>query len=142
MQQGLSEVAADVEADPGAVFEAHGAESVEELVTEEGATERDEASDRAVSRLFEEDLSRPERRSTAGGEPTRQSETGESTTTPAVLADLERAIEVTDGADPTDLEDVELAELDDADVAAALAAAEELDGNGTAPSVPAEWTDQ
>ncbi|AGN01667.1 hypothetical protein L593_08610 [Salinarchaeum sp. Harcht-Bsk1] len=160
MQPGLSEVARDVEADPAAVFEAHDAESVEELVTGAGAPERDATSDRAVRRLFEGDLDRPERRSTteepSGGVPStgdpssrasacgvEDGSAGESTTTPAVLVELERAID--EAEEPAAVDGDDFDALDD-EVADALAVAEELDeaDAGEADlesSVPEEWQD-
>lgn len=155
MQPGLSEVAGDVEADPGAVFEAHGAESVDELV-DDGASasesagaataERDADSDRAVSRLFAGGLDRPERRepsrhSDAGREESAADRSGTSTTTPAVLADLERAIDAADAEDPAAVDPTELDGLDDADVQDALAAAADLDDEELPESVPASWDD-
>lgn len=138
MQRGLPEAARHVEADPGAVFDAHGAESVDELVASGESPERDTASDRAVIRLFEGDLDRPERRSSDEIDRSGTPRTGESTTTPAVLTDLERAIEASESDDPDVLSTEDL-DLDDADVADALAAAEELDGGELPPSVPDEW---
>jgi hypothetical protein len=158
MQPGLSEVAGDVEADPGAVFDAHGAESVDELVDEGAsdrgstggaAAERDADSDRAVSQLFAGGLDRPERRAApdrrgdagAGPEPaTAGDRTGASTTTPAVLADLERAIDAA-ADDPAAVDPDDLDELDDADVEDALAAAADLDDEELPESVPAAWRD-
>jgi hypothetical protein len=155
MQPGLSEVAGDVEADPGAVLEAHGAESVDELVTEgasdrgsqDGASaERDADSDRAVSRLFESGLDRPEQRSgtptegtTPSGETPPSDRTRESTTTPEVLGDLERAIEATAEETSADLDPADLDTLEDGDVEDALAAAEQLDDATLPESVPEEW---
>lgn len=155
MQPGLSEVAGDVEADPGAVFDAHGAESVDELVdggASEGGSagaataEGDADSDRAVSQLFAGGLDRPERRSGAGTEqtgsmsqPDSADRTRESTTTPAVLADLERAIDAADADDPSAVDPAALDELDDADVEDALAAAAELDDEECTESVPEHW---
>lgn len=157
MQPGLSEVAGDVEADPGAVFEAHGAESVDELVAEDASergsqsgAERDADSDRAVDRLFASGLDRPERREppehcaggSTGTEPaTATDRTEPSTTTPAVLADLERAIEAADADDPAAVDPADLDELDDADVEDALAAAADLDDEELPESLPASWDD-
>lgn len=142
MQPGLAEVARDVDADPTAVLEAQGAESVDELVAEAGEAERDAGSDRAVTRLFEGDLDRPERRPTPDCDAARGTEPDEPATTPAVLADLDGAIEASDDAAPDELAEVDLGSLNDADVAAALAAAEEREASGAAPSVPAEWTEE
>ena len=143
MQPGLSDVANDVDADPGAVLEANGAESVDDLVTAESEPEQDAASRRAVSRLFEEELDRPERRPTprheqgdGAGTPPR-----ESADVPAVLAELERAIEAgEDGRTDDDPANIEA--LDDADVADALAAAAALDDDELPASVPEEWREE
>lgn len=164
MQPGLSEVAGDVEADPGAVFEAHGAESVDELVADGGAAEGETAGDdSAVDRLFAEELSRPERRPDASrdrshpgtsradaGRGRSSAETGESVTKPSVLDDLERAIDASEGGDAPDLDDVGLQDLadgnldalEDGDVADALAAAEELEDGELPVAVPEEWREE
>ncbi|WP_248517907.1 hypothetical protein [Salinarchaeum laminariae] len=156
MQPGLPEAARRVEADPGAVFERHGAESVDELVASGEAPERDDVSDRAVSSLFEGALARPERQSVSSGEGSGTPTAGEpssgvdeesateSTTTPAVLADLKRAIDETEADAPGAVDGEELDALDDAEVAEALAIAEELETADAGEvdcqtSIPAEW---
>ncbi|GAB3691090.1 hypothetical protein GCM10028857_28110 [Salinarchaeum chitinilyticum] len=139
MQRGLPDAARNVEADPGAVFDAHGADSVDELVASDGSPERDAGSDRAVIRLFEGGLDRPERRSADEIERSGTARVGESTTTPAVLGELERAIEASESDDPATLSAEDLDALDDGDVADALAAAEELEEGELPESVPEAW---
>jgi len=145
MHPGLGEVAGDVEADPVAVFEAHDADSVDELVGDGSAAERESTADSGVDRLFEDGLDRPERcvdpasdRSTSEDRDTGAEEPM-GTTASAVLAELEQAVAAE--REGSTVEPDEFDAIDDGDVEDALAAAEAID-DADAESVPAEWQER
>lgn len=141
MNPGLGEVAGDVEADPGAVFEAHDADSVDELVADGSAPEPEPAGDHGLDRLFEGGLDRPERTAEAERDrspaPARESSADPpaGTTASAVLAELEQVVA---GGEDAPAEPEELDAIDDGDVEDALAAAEAIE-DADGESVPAEW---
>jgi len=140
MQPGLSEVAAEVDSDPGAVFEAHDAETVQELVASGGSGTADRtASVRALARLFEGDLDRPERREVATPEEDAGGESaGASGSPPAMLGDIDGGIEPDE---PEAAQDA-VESLEDGPVADALAAAEDLEDGELPASVPEEWLEE
>lgn len=130
MEQSAPELVESVEADPGAVFEAHGADSVDELVAPEPPA-ADHGDDAAVEGLLDGSLSPPERvrrseRSTAPSAAASVETPAEDADAPgAAMVELERAIEETPDRPEQPGEDA-AADVEDEEVAAALADAEDL----------------
>lgn len=120
MQTGLTDALDDVDADPGAVFEAHDADSVDELVV--GGSEPATGQDDDVDALFADGLEAPSRRSSRD----RPEPDDGQQPTDDVLAALERAAESAacsgEERDPGELD----GDATDAEVEAAIVAAEEV----------------
>lgn len=126
MQPGLSEVAGDVESDPGAVLDDQGGDSIDDLLA--GAADPQPDDDEAVAGLFEGGLATPERsrRSEPAAEPVGEQPADEPAAPSEIMAELERAIDDDPGAPEPEYDDAALADdVDDAEVADALAEADD-----------------
>lgn len=139
MQPGLSDVARDVESDPGAVLDAHGADSIDDLVTP-AVEESESGDDAAVAGLFEGSLSRPEPSRSAERSADRPADrpAAEADAPGVELADLERAIADASDRPEGEYTGAELADaVEDDEVATALADAEDV-SEGDRPDVTFE----
>jgi len=127
MEQSTPELVEAVDADPGAVFDAHGADSVDELVAPEPDASGS-GDDAAVEGLLEGSLSAPER-TRHQERPAEQAadRTVDDAASPEPIAvDLERAIEETPSRREAEHAREEPAADVADDVAAALADAEDV----------------
>lgn len=127
MQPGLSEVAGEVESNPGAVLDDQGADSIDDLVAGD-TPDPTSGDDDAVAGFFEGGLAAPERsrRTERAAEPVRDRPAEDPDAPSAVLAELERAIEEAPGAPEPEYDAAALAaDVEDDEVADALAEADD-----------------
>lgn len=127
MHPGLSEVAGDVESDPGAVLDDQGDDSIDDLLAGESA-DPPTGEDDAVAGLFEGGLATPERsrRSEPVADPVGEQPVDEPAAPSELMADLERAIDDDPGEPEPEYDDAALADdVGDEEVADALAEADD-----------------
>lgn len=148
MQRAVPDPVADVESDPAAVFDAHGADTVDELVasgSEPAPEPGAEADDAEIAALFADGLEPSDgaagtHRGTATDDAASESDTDERSARAdsgdAVLTELERAAGSADAA--ADADDGSVTEAADADVADALAAAEAVYEGDLPDEIPFE----
>lgn len=127
MQPGLSEVAGEVESDPGAVLDDQGGDSIDDLVGADAADPQP-GDDDAVAGLFEGGLATPERSRgrQRAAEPAGDVPADDPAAPSEIMTELERAIEADGGTPEPEYDDAALADdVDDDEVADALAEADE-----------------